>query len=110
MAYFFTDTKLSSCRTFLSFYLCCIICFSYVVLHTRFVGCIYGGRRGFDCMVVRFTATCAISVYQHYSCEFEFRSWRGALDTHDLIKFVIDLRYVGGFLRFFPPINATATI
>ena len=32
-------------------------------------------------MVVEFTATCAISAYQHYSGEFESRSWRGVLDT-----------------------------
>jgi hypothetical protein len=30
------------------------------------------------------------------------RSWRGVLDTTLLIKFVSDLRQVGGFLRF-PP-------
>jgi hypothetical protein len=32
-------------------------------------------------MVVGFTTTCAISVYHHYSCEFEPRSWWGVLDT-----------------------------
>ena len=32
-------------------------------------------------MVVGFTTTCAVSAYQHYSCEFEPRSWRGAFDT-----------------------------
>ena len=39
------------------------------------------GRRGRDRMVVGFTTTCASSAYQHYSCEFEPRSWRGVLDT-----------------------------
>ena len=32
-------------------------------------------------MVVGFAATCAISAYQHYSCELESRSWRSVLDT-----------------------------
>jgi len=40
-----------------------------------------GGRRGFDRMVVGFTTTRAISVYQHLSCEFEPRSRRGVVDT-----------------------------
>jgi hypothetical protein len=31
--------------------------------------------------VVGFTTTCATSVYHHWSCEFEPRSWRGVLDT-----------------------------
>jgi hypothetical protein len=39
------------------------------------------GRRGRDRMVVGFTATCAISAYHLQSCEFEPRSWRGALDA-----------------------------
>ena len=39
------------------------------------------GRRGCDRMVVGFIATCAISAYHHYNCEFEPRSWRGVLDT-----------------------------
>ena len=41
----------------------------------------YGGHRGCDHMVVAFTTTCAISAYQHWSCEFESHSWRGVLDT-----------------------------
>ena len=36
--------------------------------------------RGRDRMVVGFTATCAISTYHHWSCEFEPRSWEGVLD------------------------------
>jgi hypothetical protein len=32
-------------------------------------------------MVVGFTTTYAISAYHHLSCEFEFRWWRGVLDT-----------------------------
>jgi hypothetical protein len=30
---------------------------------------------------VEFTITCAISAYHHKGCEFESRSWRGALDA-----------------------------
>ena len=37
------------------------------------------GRR--DRMVVGITTTCAISAYQHLSCEFEPRSWRSVLGT-----------------------------
>ena len=65
---------------------------------------IYGGRR--DRMAIRFTITCAICAYHQCSCEFEPRSWRGVLDTKlYVIKFVSDLRQVGGFLRvlWFPP-------
>ena len=32
-------------------------------------------------LVVGFTTTCTISVYHHYSCEFESHSMRGVLDT-----------------------------
>jgi len=65
------------------------------------------GRRGRDRMVVGFTTTYAISAYHHWSCEFESRSGRGV--QHYVIKFVSDLRQVGGFL-WFPPIKRTATI
>ena len=34
---------------------------------------------GCDCMVVGFTTTYAISVYHHYSCEYEPHSWQGVL-------------------------------
>jgi hypothetical protein len=34
-----------------------------------------------DHMVVGFITTYTISAYHHESCEFEFRSWRGVLDT-----------------------------
>ena len=67
------------------------------------------GRRGR--MVVGFTTTYAISAYPHRCCEFESRSGRGL--QHYVIKFVSDLRQVGGFLRVFrfpPPIKLTATI
>ena len=44
-------------------------------------------------------------------CEFESRSGRGV--QHYVIKFVSDLRQIGGFLRvlwFPPPIKLTSTI
>ena len=53
-------------------------------------------RRGRDRMVVGFTTTYAISAYHHW-CEFESRSGRGV--QHYVIKFVSELRQVGGFLR-----------
>jgi hypothetical protein len=34
-----------------------------------------------DRMIVRFANTYEISVYHHYSCEFEPFSWRGVFDT-----------------------------
>jgi len=64
-----------------------------------------------DRMVVGFTTTSAISVYHHWCCGFESRSGRGV--QHHTIKFVSDLRQVGGFLRVlrFPPkIKLTSTI
>ena len=30
-----------------------------------------GGYHGRDCMVVRFTTTCALSAYRHLSCEYD---------------------------------------
>ena len=63
------------------------------------------------CMVVGFTTTYAISAYHHCCCEFESRSGRGV--QHYVIKFVSDLRQVGGLLRelpFPPPIILTVTI
>ena len=69
------------------------------------------GRRGRDPMVVGFTTTYAISAYHHLCREFESRSGRGV--QMYVIKFVNDLRQVGGFLRvlrFLLPIKLTATI
>jgi hypothetical protein len=48
-------------------------------------------------MVVGFTTTYAISAYHHGCCEFKSRTGRGV--QHYVIKFVSDLRQVGGFLR-----------
>ena len=66
------------------------------------------GRSGHDRMVVGFMTTYAISAHHHWWCEFESRSGRG--EQHYVIKFVSDLRQVGGFLRvlrFPPPIKLT---
>jgi len=70
-----------------------------------------GDRRGRYRMVVGFTTTYAISAYHHWCCEFESLSGRGAQPY--VIKFVSDLREVGGFLRvlrFPPPIKLSAMI
>ena len=71
------------------------------------------GRHDRHRMVVGFTTTCTISAYHHKYCGFESRSWEVYLIQHYVIKFVSDLRQVGGFLRelLFPlPIKLTATI
>jgi hypothetical protein len=63
-------------------------------------------NRGRDRMVVGYTIT-----YHHRCCEFESRTGRGV--QHYVIKFVSDLRQVGGFfrvLRFPPSIKLTVTI
>ena len=85
--------------------------FRYTYLH-----CITWPNRGIhgrDCMEVGFTTTCtaAISAYNHWCCEFKSQSEWGV--QHYEIKFVSDLRQVGGFLRvlrFPPPIKLTSTI
>ena len=67
--------------------------------------------RGRDRMVVGFTTTYAISTYHHCCCEFESRPGQDV--PHYVIKFVSDLRQVGGFfpvLRFPPPIKLTTKI
>ena len=66
----------------------------------------YRGRRGRDRMVVGLTTTYVISVSHIGFCEFESQSRRGV--QHYVIKFVSDLRQVGGFLpvlRFPQPIK-----
>jgi hypothetical protein len=44
-------------------------------------------RRGCDHMVVEFTTTCAVSVYHHGSCEFEFCSGEVYSIQHYMMKF-----------------------
>ena len=66
-------------------------------------------------MLVGFTTTYAISVYHHLHvhCEFEPHSGEMYLIQHYVIKFVSDLRQIGGIfqlLQFPPPIKLTATI
>ena len=70
-----------------------IICYLYCV----------GGRRDCDRMLIGLTTNYAIGAYHHYCCEFESRSGRGV--QLYAIKFVNDLREIGGFLRVlrFPP-------
>ena len=84
---------------------------AWKAVHQIIVPNIYSrGHSGRDRMVVWFTTTYAISAY-HWCCEFESRSGRGV--QHYVIKFLSDLRQVGGFLRilwFLPPIKMTATI
>jgi hypothetical protein len=69
---FIFDHCVSGCSDILIFFLFCSSCFSCQA---------FRGRRDRDRMVVRFITTKAISAYHHWSCEFETRSWRGALHT-----------------------------
>jgi len=57
------------------------------------------GLRGRDRMIVGFTTTCAIGAYHHLHCELEPSSDKVYSIQHYVIKFVSDLRQVGGFLR-----------
>ena len=74
---------------------------------------ILGGHHSHDRMVFGFPTTCAISAYHHQCCEFEARSGEVYSIQYYVIKFVSDLRQVGGFLLvllFPPPIKLTTTI
>jgi hypothetical protein len=76
---------------------------------------IFQDRHGRDRMVVGFLAThtYAICAYHPYRCEFESHSGEVYSIQHYVIKFVNNLRQVGGFLWvlwFPPPIKLTATI
>jgi hypothetical protein len=57
-----------------------------------------GDRLGHDRMIVGFTTTYAIGAYHHWCCEFESRS--GRAKQHYVIKFVSDLRQVGGSVSY----------
>ena len=107
-----TESKYSNLRC-----MCAIIkCFDYHsmhhILHTiSNYTFLRRDRRGRDRMVVGFTTTYAISAYHHWCSEFESRSEWGV--RHHVIKFVSDLRQVGGFLlvlQFPTPIKLIATI
>jgi hypothetical protein len=63
-------------------------------------------HRGRDRMVVGFTTTYAISAYHRLCCEFKPSSGKVYSIQHYVIKFVSDLRQLGGVhqvLRFPPP-------
>ena len=47
--------------------------------HITQISCVYNS--------IYYYSTCAISVYHHWSCEFESCSWRGVLDTTLCDKF-----------------------
>jgi hypothetical protein len=83
------------------------IAFAFYVRRSLFVVFVlfFMGGRGRDRMVVRFIAAYAISFFDHYRCEFESRSGEVYSIQYYIIKFVRDLRQVGGFLRMlrFPP-------
>jgi hypothetical protein len=57
-----------------------------------------GVRRGCDRMVVGFTITYAINAYHHECCDLN-PAHGGVYLIQYVIKFVSDLRQVGGFLR-----------
>jgi hypothetical protein len=72
-----------------------------------------GGRRGRERMVVGFTSTYAISAYTTKVVSSNPVHGRLYSMQYYVIKFVSDLRQVGGFLRvlrFPPPIKLTPTI
>ena len=59
---------------------------------------LWGLHHGYDCMVVGFTTTYAISTYHYWSCDFESGSGVVYSTQHYVIKYVSDLRQVGDFL------------
>jgi len=64
-------------------------------------------------MVAVFTTTCAINAYHHKAVSLNPIHSDVYSIQHYVIKFVSDLRQVGGLLRvlrFPPPIKLTATI
>ena len=67
----------------------------------------FENRRDGGRMVVGCTTTYAISANHHLSCEFEFHSRRGVLDTALCDKVFSNLQQVGCFLQVlrFPPTN-----
>ena len=67
------------------------------------------GHCGRDRMVAGFTTTYAISAYHRLCCEFKPSSGKVYSIQHYVIKFVSDLRQLGGVHRvlWFPPPNKT---
>jgi len=70
------------------------------VIHIAHILCTGMGHR--DRMAFRFTATCASNLNPAHSDVYSIQ--------HYVTEFVSDLRQVGSFLRFPPPIKLTATI
>ena len=69
------------------------------------------GRRGRDRMVVGFTTTYAIGAFITTNVVSSNPVYGEVYSIqHYVIKFVSELRQVGGFLRFPPPIELTTTI
>ena len=60
-----------------------------------------------DCMIVGFTY--AISVFHHYSCESESRSWWGVLDT-TFCKTVCQWLVTGRWFSLGTPVSSTNNI
>jgi hypothetical protein len=85
-----------------------------LLLFSTFLSTIIQGHRGRHRMVVGFTTTCAISAYITSKVEISNPVHDEVYSIqHYVIKFVSDLRQVGGFLwvlRFPPPMKLTATI
>ena len=67
------------------------------------------GHRSRDRMVVGFTTTYTISAYHHLCCELKPSSCKVYSIQHYVIKFVSDLRQLGGFhqVLLFPSPNKT---
>jgi hypothetical protein len=82
-------------------YVCILVLPTYISLFCR------------DRMVVGFTTTCAISAITTYVVGSNPAHSEVYSIQHYVIKFISNLRQVGGFLRvlrFPPPIKLTATI
>ena len=88
----------------------CFVCFWYrFCINTQLTR----GRRGRASMVIEFITTYVISVYHHQRLEFESLPGEVYSIQHHAIKFVSELRHVGGFLpvlRFPQQIKLIATI
>jgi hypothetical protein len=70
----------------------------------------FRGRRGRDRMIVGFTTYLCNQSLSPLTLSLNSAHGDVYSTQHYLIKFVSDLRQVGGFLRFPPPLKLTATI